>query len=125
MTISDADRRIKEETTAIYSCTLKDEDGNAISDVALTTLTLTLYDSVTGDIINDRDGQNVLNANNVTVASGVLTWTMQPEDTAIIHSSSLRDPEVHIALFEWTYDSGTKAGKHELKLEIVNLRKVE
>lgn len=112
-----------EKTTHVYSCTIKDENDTAVPAAQLNTLTLTLYAVQTGTIINSRSQQNILNANNVTVnSSGVLTWTMQPNDNIIVNDAL--DEETHVALFEWTYSSGTKAGKHEVKFVIQNLTKV-
>ena len=117
-----------EETTAIYGTTVQDEDGAGIAAASLTTLTLTLYnkDDTIKTIINTRDGQDVLNANNVTVdGSGVLEWTMQPNDNQIIGTSaSVGGDEEHIALFQWTYSGGAKAGKHEVRILVKNLEKV-
>ena len=76
---------VDEEETAIYGTTIQDEDGNGIAAASLDALTLTLYlRGAPTTIINSRDGQDVLNANNVTVsAAGVLEWTMQPADNEI------------------------------------------
>lgn len=114
---------LKEKTTHVYTATIKDENGTVVPAASLTTLTLTLYAKQSGTIINSRSAQNILNANNVTVnSSGVLTWTMQPDDNAIVNSALLT--ESHIALFEWTYSSGSKYGKHEIELVVSNLTKV-
>lgn len=112
-----------EKTTHVYSAVIKDEANDVVPAAQLTTLTLTQYALQTGTIINSREGQNVLNANNVTVTSGgVLTWIMQPADNAIVNAAL--EYEFHIALFEWTYASGAKAGKHEVEFKIQNLTKV-
>lgn len=115
-----------ENTTAVYAAVVEDEDGNGIPAAAINTMVLTLYDVSSDAIINSRDGQDVLNVNNVTVdASGNLAWTMQPADNAI--SSETIKPNVkehHRALFEWTYSGGEKYGKHEVEILCENLNKV-
>ena len=111
---------IPERSSARLTAQLVDENGSGISP---STLTLSLY--VLGDtntIINNRNNQNVLNTNDVTVdTSGNLTWNMQPQDNQIM--SSNRRLEYHVALFEWTWGTG-KAGKHEIVFPVENLQKI-
>ena len=114
---------ILEKTTRVYTATVEDEAGVAIPGTSLTTLVLTLYSLHTGTVINSRNAQNVLNANNVTVdANGLLTWTMQPADNQILDNALTS--ERHTALFEFTYSSGAKSGKHEVVFVVDNLTKV-
>tara|TARA_R100000808_G_C2154987_1_gene166576 strand:+ start:8339 stop:8731 length:393 start_codon:yes stop_codon:yes gene_type:complete len=125
-TLTTKQRKLDEGTLAKYTATITDEAEAAIGSSSLTTLTLTLYDAETGTIINSRDDQNVLNTNNVTVDSaGLLTWLIQPGDNAIIGTRRRAGMyEKHVALFEYTWSSGSKASKHELTLEIRQLDKV-
>lgn len=119
----DSSWTVKERTTAVYRATIQDETGAALGAALLTTLTLTLYDEQTGTILNARSAQNVLNANNVVVdANGVLTWTMQPADNALVTSTQV--VERHIALFTFTWSGGTKTGRWEAAFTIANLGQV-
>ncbi len=112
-----------EGATARYSAVLKDETDTVIPAASLTALTLTLYNVATGAIINSRNAQNVLNANNVTVdASGNLVWTVQPGDNAIVDTSL--DREDHVALFKFEWSSPTKRGYHQVVLRAQNMAKV-
>jgi hypothetical protein len=114
--------RIAEKTSAKVTAVIKDEDGNAIPSGSLDSLKLTLYVKGTDTHVNSRDAQNVLNANDVTVdAQGNLTWLLRPEDTVMNGTGT---SEVHVALFEWAWNGGTKAGKHEIEMTIVNLSQV-
>jgi len=119
---------ILEKTTPKIKAVLNDEAGNPIPATSLTTLTLTLYnmsDAPTHAIINSRDGQNVLNANNVSVgADGSLAWQLTALDTVIM--DSLLKKETHRAVFKWTYTSGanTMVGSHIIDMTILNLEKV-
>ncbi len=124
-TLTQPNREILEGTTATYTATLQDENGDAIPSASLSALTLTYYDLASGDIINSRNAQNVLGANNVTVhaTSGLLTWSIQAEDTVINGSKHAHTVEPHIALFEWTTTGGS-SGKHLLQLDIKQLEKV-
>ncbi len=115
---------ILEKTTPEITGIIKDEDGTLISSADLDTVTLTLFnlsDAPTCTIINSRTAQNVLNTNNVTIdTSGNLVWSVQPLDTAILGTGSI---ENHRAVFEWTYNSGSKNGKHIIDMVIRNLIK--
>lgn len=114
---------INERSTAVYSSTLKDENGQVIPAASLGTLTLTLFEAASGTILNTRNAQNVLNQNNVTVdANGVLTYVLQPADTAILNPGL--HTETHRALFEFTWNSGARTHRHVVDFEIENLDKV-
>lgn len=114
---------IKEGTTPKYTATIKDENGTAVPQADLTTITLTLYNlsSTARDIINSRDAQSVNNTNNVEInaTSGLLTWSMQADDTVIIDSN--KRVERHRALFIFTWDSGAKKGIHEVDFDVENI----
>ena len=125
-TLTSKQRKLDEGTLAKYTATITDEAETAIALSAMTTLTLTLYDAETGTVINSRNDQDVLNTNNVTVSSaGLLTWLIQPADNAIVGTRRRAGQyEKHVALFEYTWSSGSKASKHEVTLEIRQLDKV-
>lgn len=110
-----------EQTSGQLQGTLTRNDGETpIGSNDLATLTLTLYalkSDATIAYVNSRNGQNVLNQNNVTLdASGLLTWTVQPEDTTLVEDL---DFERHYALFEWTWVGGT--GRALVVLVVQNL----
>lgn len=116
---------VREKTTVKYTATIKDENGTAIPAASLSSLTLTLYNmgSTARDIINSRDAQNVLNVNNVTIDSnGIITWSMQPNDNAIIDAN--KKTERHRALFVFTWDAGAKKGTHLVDFDVENLEKI-
>jgi len=117
-------RNIAQNTSQVYTALVKDENDAVIALSRIDSIVLTLYNVHTNAIINNRDSQNVLNANNVTVhaTSGLLTWDMQPADNVII-IDALKF-ETHRALFEWTYDTN-KTGKHEVELIVRNLSMVD
>lgn len=115
---------INEEASGTYTATLVANDGvTPIPAAQVATLTLTLYvikQDGTDQIVNGRNLQNVLNANNVTVdAVGQVVWTVQPADTAMVENIPF---ELHRALFHWTWADGE--GYHEVHLRVRNLRRV-
>jgi hypothetical protein len=115
---------VYENTTRIYTATLESEEGVPIGASQISAMTLTYYEMSTGEIVNGRNEQHVLNANNVTVhaSSGLLTWTLQPDDTAMLLSDAMQ--EIHRALFEWSWDVPTRYDKHIVDILIQNLEKV-
>lgn len=114
--------RANERTTCLYTGQLKDENLAPVSLVDIVSLELTLYDAITGTIINGRDGQNVLNNNGVTVNStGFISWLQTKDDNIIIDDTL--DTELHIAKFKCVY-SVNRELEHEFIYRVVNLGKV-
>jgi len=127
---------VPEQTSGCYLARITDVTGvTLIPASALSSLLLTLYTvdalGVTG-VVNGRTHQNVLNVNDVEVFETVQTdpaghtfnlrWTYTPADTTLANPAL--KVEKHIALWEWTWAAGTRAGKHEVILAVKNLREV-
>lgn len=115
----------KERSSYQFRAELKDENKAAIPVASLESLTLTLTDERTNVVINSRASQNVLNANNVTVdANGVLIWSLQPEDNAIINTRlQMGEVESHFAVFKWKLLNG-KQGVHSLYIRVSRVETV-
>lgn len=114
---------ILEKTTAIYRAQIGDENGDPLSGSVLLTLCVTFYDLTTGDIINGRNNQDILNKNNAAVdATGLLTWRLDPADTYLVSTDN--KTETRIALFTWTWGTPEKTGRFEERFTIKNLEKV-
>jgi hypothetical protein len=120
--MSDFTKVVKEKTTQAFTAVLQDETGAVIPAASITALTLTLYDLLTNAIINSRDHVSIKNANGGTIdASGNLTWTSDVLDSPILNDTLAQ--ENHIALIEWTYNSG-KQGRFEVALIVRNMVRV-
>ena len=117
---------ILEGETPRYTATVKDDTGAVLPAASLSTVTAKLYvvkaDGTTQFIRGSSgSGQNVLNANNVTVsANGVVVWSLQVADTSLIEALPF---ETHIALWEWSWPT-SRAGKHELFITVKALGEV-
>lgn len=112
--------KVNEASEAKFTCTIVDQAGVGIEPGNMNTLTVTIFDMKTDAVITNA--LNVLNANNGTLASGgAFTYIFSAADNAIQGTDSV---EAHIALFEWTWDSGTKSGNHSVKLMVQNARRV-
>lgn len=94
-----------ERTSGKYTATIQDAAGTALPLASIVSAVLTLTDIKTGTVINSRDAQDVLNANNVTIhnTSGLLTWSLQPADNVIVTSSE--EWELHLAVFDIVYST--------------------
>ena len=110
---------IKERTTPTLSFEIRDGAGNLLTPA---TLVLTLRNVRTGAVINSREAQNVLNANGVTVAAGVVTWAMTQADTTLVDQT--RAQETYRAWFDYTWAGGSKRDHHALELQITNEREI-
>jgi hypothetical protein len=104
---------VQPATTPVLAATFLDQAGNPIT--TLTTLRMTLYDALDGQIVNGRDQSDVSSA----FSAGVLSLTLSSADTALRHKDL--DREVRVALFEWTWGA-SQAGKHEISWSLINLR---
>jgi hypothetical protein len=118
-----------EGTTGLYTFELVDEAGDAIDSGFLDTLTLSLYDADSSQILNSRDSQNILNANNGTVTTDpgppvttTVTFAIQPDDTVILNENRLL--ESRVLSFRWTWDSGQRVGRHVIQFGIENIEHV-
>jgi hypothetical protein len=122
---------VRERASAILSWNVEDEDGQAVSNAAIETMTLTLYDVSSNTIINSRNDQDILGPgktgiNNVDITSGgSVTWYLQPDDNIIVNSSAW---EYHTALIEWTWNpgdgKGSRQGRQEVPILVENLNRV-
>lgn len=114
---------LREKCTGKFTGQLLDHNGASIPGTLLDSLTLSLF--VLGNettYVNNRNNQDVLNKNNVTVDSdGVLTWDIQVGDTAILGVGAR---ETHRALFKWTWET-SKAGNAEFDLVITNVKNLQ
>jgi hypothetical protein len=115
---------VNELSTGQYTAVIVGNDGvTRLPAVTLSTLTLTLYvikQDGTQAVVNGRNVQNVLNANNVTVdPNGNLTWAIQVGDTTLVENVP---NEIHRAVFAWTWAAG--AGNHEVWLTVAQLLRV-
>lgn len=118
--------QIDERETGQYTATITGNDGvTPLPGATLSSLLLTVYvikQDGTEEVVNGRNQQSVLNANNGTVsAGGLFTWTIQSGDTAIIES--FLQFERHYCLLEWGWPTGNQ-GKGEFILTVKNLRRV-
>lgn len=109
-----------EGSSARYTATLLDEDGAAVQKADLVSIELWLRDVASGQYLNNRNAQNVLDAHGVTFhdTSGLLTWQLAPADNAIVGDSS---EEIHEFIFRVVWDEGNKAKVHRRYIKVKNM----
>lgn len=128
---------IDEQESGSFTALITGNGGEPLPGSTLATLRLTNYvikQDGTDQILNNRNQQDVLNANNVQLletplprADGTyynLIWTVQggaTGDTAIVENALKF--ERHIQLWEWTWGA-SGSGKMETVLVVKNLRRV-
>ena len=110
---------VPERTMPTYTFTVTDEDGNATQPTALS---VSLFDRATSAIINSRDEQDILGANNVVVTNGVVVWSMVEADHPRVAAGD--EGEIHVAEFEWT-TATSKTGRHRVAFRVVDYMTVE
>jgi hypothetical protein len=116
--------RVRERSTGVYTAVLKDEAGVVIPAASLASLTLSLYDVASATILNERDDQDALNTNNVTVdGSGNLAWSVQPADHAVV-STRANAIERHRAVFRYSWSGGAKQDWHAVEFLVEAEREV-
>lgn len=117
---------VHEKESRFYDLTFTDQTGTQIALASMSALTLSLFlkDSDPIIYINSRNGQNILNANNVTIDSaGKITWAIQPADSAMQNADA--QVEVHVAIFTLTTTGGTPLTvRHEAHMYVDNLEPV-
>ena len=110
---------INERSTTTYTVTLNDENGDPVPSLDSLTLTFCTGDST---IINSRNAQNVLNLNNVVFTSGVIVWSMQQADNAIVDGTA--NPEMHTATFDAVWNSGAGRKTWTAEFKVKDLAKI-
>jgi hypothetical protein len=84
-------------------------------------ITLTLIDCRSGSVINDREEQNVLNANGCTWSDGVFVWEMEVSDNLIVSETTrVGRREIHRASFLVTHSTGTY--RPQVEIGVLRLR---
>lgn len=103
-----------EKATAVLAGTIENESGVATQP---TTLTMTLYNTHDGAIINSQNATDIIGS----VTAGVISHLLTADDMAIQDAARL--DEWHSLLLEWTW-AGGRASKKLLRFRVRNLLKV-
>lgn len=133
---------LNEGSSRIIDFNVLDEDGEIVPAANITQAQLTLCNLELSNpdgspaivrIINNRDDQNVLNTNNVTVSDStakLVTWTMQPADNR--KPSGLTEEEDtylsrrtiwrHLATFHFEFTTGEY--NYQIEIEVRNMKSI-
>jgi hypothetical protein len=105
--------------TMIFSATFYDENDIPIPSSDFDSLTLSINDTETGDVINGVDSQNILNTDRGSVDSqGRLVITLTSDDTLL--PSGPKRVKSRSLTIKWTYRADRK-GSHEIDFKITRL----
>jgi len=112
---------------------LLDKDDALLDDVNIATMTMTLYDKKSDEIINERNSYDVRNGgawDRGTVVDSSKTLNLEVRldvlDNVIVNSDiDIGETEIHILLLEGTTaGSSSFAFKHQAEIKVINLNKV-
>lgn len=115
------DWTIDEGESGSITASVQDKNGNALVKANIGSLNITILDVRSNTIINNRNAQNILDANNGSVdTDGTVTFKLQPEDTINVGSPRgfLEERQVTI---EWTWtdlDFQLNTGRHVFEIYI-------
>lgn len=113
-----------ELSSAILTATLTDETDAPVAGNLVSQMTLTLFDKDTEEVINQREDQDVLNANGGSLsAQGIFTLVLDPLDLVILYP--VNNIESRIARLDWKYGSPPKTGRAEIEFPVENLHLLE
>ncbi len=119
---------VNEGSSTTYALTLTGQNPStgetgAIQLSWIDTLTATLYDRDTDEVINDREEQDVLNANGGTMhaTSGAFSLVLGADDNVIVNDA--KATEVHMLLLELVLTNDTGLN-WERKVVVTNLHLV-
>ena len=124
---------INEKSTTWYMAPLLDKDDALLDDVNIATMTMTLYDKKSDEIINERNSYDVRNGgawDRGTVVDSSKTLNLEVRldvlDNVIVNSDiDIGETEIHILLLEGTTaGSSSFAFKHQAEIKVINLNKV-
>jgi hypothetical protein len=111
---------VYEYTTGRYTAKLVDEGNEPIPVGSINSISLSLRDAESEDVINGRDLQDVLNNNGVSIDSeGNLIWTFSPSDQPRFHTE--RHTEIHIADWVVIWSAATKQIKHRFFFRVTKV----
>lgn len=117
---------IPARATAIYKAQIVDQAGVGIPAGNFTSLTVSLYDTASGQIVNSVETVDILNTGRGTIdSSGNLTITFLPDDMAPVGLVQPGFLQYRQILIEWAYNSGDSIGRHEVDFSIRILPDVE
>lgn len=105
------DWTIRDGETLTLSTVIYDHEGNALAASDLDSFTLTLVDEIGQSVINEREDQDVLNANGGELdEEGNFTLRLDPADMVIVNALLRR--EWHDAQLTWVLTTGSPAVEH-------------
>jgi hypothetical protein len=117
---------VNEKNSAFVEGDVVDEQGDAVTLASVTAFVVTIYDDASGDIINSRDAQSILNVNGGTfhATTGHFSFTFADLDNPIVAPTLARGArETHTALLDLRW--GT-TGRYvaEVRVRVRQLRNV-
>lgn len=124
-----------ERDTPVYYGLVEDDIGDVVDMTAVDSLTLTVWDEITGTPLNGRAEQDVKNANGVTCYATAQTatikgvtvtynikWPLVEAEMVIVNDAHVREQRHATFIAKWS--SSTKRKTEDVVWTVENLRKV-
>lgn len=120
---------IEEKSEATYRCRFRESPTAAdpLIGAAIQSITASLHDSTSNNVINARNAQNVLNANGGTLASdGWFNLILGTDDTPLVNAAATDLEEHKLTLVVTFFRTGGGLGtiRHEIRHYIQPLEHV-
>jgi len=119
--VTDVDSPVAAGSAPVYQVLLLDGDRSPIAPPALSYLTLTICDTLSGTVVNGAQGIDVLNIGRGTLdAFGVLTLALEPGDTSMAEVPGEASVQRSLVL-DCAINGGTSPSRRQINLTIVAL----
>lgn len=101
-------------TTPALSGQLQDQNGNPVPASSLSSLTLTIVDTVTKAVVNGVQDVNILNQGRGTVdGNGNVVVTPLQADTQLLNAAHAKERRSFVLV--WTWNLGVSRGAAEMR----------
>lgn len=109
-------------STIYYRAQIVDGTGTGIPAADIYSLTLTLSNFATGEIVNGASRADILNTGRGTVDDeGNITVVLGPDDTAMPYPAPVGTKRVLSLVLDWAFNGGQAVGRHQANLVTVAL----
>lgn len=127
---------VLERQSGIVYLRVTDETGALVEKAAISAITLNLYHQGQHTTINGRNHQDVLDVNGGEYFDSLQTtqdpdgnditynfsWTYEPDDQPFLRLDTGNQTEVHIAHFQFYWNSGMNSMGHVIEFTVRNIK---
>lgn len=110
-------------SSALYKAQLLKDDGTPLPGSSLASLTLSLFDTMTEEVVNNVEDVNILNTGRGSIDDeGNLQIILMGSDTAAIGTPPFVDAsQFRSMVIKWVDTLGTTLGEHQVDFKVTVL----